>query len=462
MANRLVSVGDDFNLPGAVNVLDENLPANLQPTALNATILDTGDANYGPPVSAFQDFMGRANTGVSDLNILIVSDSTGAAGGTEPASWARRLPAKIAPLFPAYSVEWVLWDGVGSVYGAPTVVQTGTGTKKIKVWLAAVAGQSWQYHWDTSRREAMLYAPKADLVMFSLGHNDNSTNAQNGSTELIREKPIVHIEQMRTFFPSASVVLLSQNPLLNFNVASENRANVFRRIAAQRGYGFIDVCRAFHDDPRPLTDLILTSDGTHPTEAGYELWANKVLESFRTTPGAQPLTAPPSAFYEPKKNWAPNGDLANVDVNNLPLTWTAQNTTVTKDTVDFETGTYSLVLTKTAGGSTANVEVSLPLGLMRGQTVTVAVRLKVTGDAGLNAAGQIAGRIDVRDSKGIYASDIWNLPDQWVWRMRTHRYDPDVTYTRFRVATDPTTAASAQVKIDRVVAVLGEYPSDLL
>lgn len=46
--------------------------------------------------------------------------------------------------------------------------------------------------------------------------------------------------------------------------------------------------------------------------------------------------------------------------------------------------------------------------------------------------------------------------------MRTHRYDPDVTYARLQIATDPTTAASAQVKNDRVVAVLGEYPSDLL
>lgn len=83
-------------------------------------------------------------------------------------------------------------------------------------------------------------------------------------------------------------------------------------------------------------------------------------------------------FYEPKRNLAPNGDLVNVDGSNIPLTWTAQNTTVTKDTVDFETGTYSLVLTKTAGGSTANVEVHLPLNTVKGQTLTVAVRMKVT------------------------------------------------------------------------------------
>lgn len=44
MTNRLVSVGDDFNLPGAVNVLDANLPDNLQPAALNATFDPIGAA----------------------------------------------------------------------------------------------------------------------------------------------------------------------------------------------------------------------------------------------------------------------------------------------------------------------------------------------------------------------------------------------------------------------------------
>lgn len=43
------------------------------------------------------------------------------------------------------------------------------------------------------------------------------------------------------FLKRITVVLLSQNPLLNFNVASENRVNVSRRIAVQRGYGLIDV-----------------------------------------------------------------------------------------------------------------------------------------------------------------------------------------------------------------------------
>ncbi len=50
MTNRLVSVGDDFNLPGAVNVLDANLPANLQPAALSATYVTYVDSVTGLPL----------------------------------------------------------------------------------------------------------------------------------------------------------------------------------------------------------------------------------------------------------------------------------------------------------------------------------------------------------------------------------------------------------------------------
>lgn len=47
MTQRLVSVGDDFNLPDAVNVRNENLPDNLQPTALSATYAPiTGSTAY--------------------------------------------------------------------------------------------------------------------------------------------------------------------------------------------------------------------------------------------------------------------------------------------------------------------------------------------------------------------------------------------------------------------------------
>ena len=58
MVNRLVSVGDDFNLPDAVNVVDGNLPDRLQDAALSAT--------YGPDASGMVTAFGSATQAASD------------------------------------------------------------------------------------------------------------------------------------------------------------------------------------------------------------------------------------------------------------------------------------------------------------------------------------------------------------------------------------------------------------
>lgn len=50
MVNRLVSVGDDFTLPAGVVVANANLPAHVQPAALNATYVTYVDAITGLPL----------------------------------------------------------------------------------------------------------------------------------------------------------------------------------------------------------------------------------------------------------------------------------------------------------------------------------------------------------------------------------------------------------------------------
>ena len=48
MTQRLVSVGDDFTLPGAVKVADANLPTRLGSAALNATYVGLVQAAKNP------------------------------------------------------------------------------------------------------------------------------------------------------------------------------------------------------------------------------------------------------------------------------------------------------------------------------------------------------------------------------------------------------------------------------
>ena len=72
MTNRLVSVGDDFNLPAAVNVLDANLPANLQPTALNATFVRFLDTDGNPISGSLVTIV--VDTVLGDIDDIIVEE----------------------------------------------------------------------------------------------------------------------------------------------------------------------------------------------------------------------------------------------------------------------------------------------------------------------------------------------------------------------------------------------------
>ncbi|MBF4480168.1 SGNH/GDSL hydrolase family protein [Rhodococcus rhodochrous] len=191
--------------------------------------------------SAVLDFLGRVRTGKQDVNLLIVSDSTAAMTG----SWAKQLGGALRILFPTHTVVTRSFaDGTPGSYSV-TETLTGSGPRTINVWIGAVAGKTWQYHWDISRREVMLGATNPDLVMFSLGYNENSALADAGNMAGLRGKALAHLEPMRELFPQAGVVLLSQGPMLNYPSASENFADMYRRIAQVRGYGFIDVNAAF-------------------------------------------------------------------------------------------------------------------------------------------------------------------------------------------------------------------------
>lgn len=88
MVNRLVSVGDDFNLPAAVNVLDANLPDNLQPTALNATYVPTNLVQkYGKPDASrafLQSKLEAINAASGRIGVLGDSITEGNANGGYP------------------------------------------------------------------------------------------------------------------------------------------------------------------------------------------------------------------------------------------------------------------------------------------------------------------------------------------------------------------------------------------
>lgn len=416
----------------------------LSATALNAT--------YGPPTSALQDIIGRLRTGVQDVSILVLSDSTAAMAG----SWVKQLPAALVAQFPGYKVslkEWV--DGSPGSWGAATV--TGTGTRTINLWNGSVAGQSWEYHMDATRRESLISTPAPDVVMYSLGHNDNYSLAQVNNLRAIRDKASTYIEVMRTIAPTAAVILMSQNPLLGTdrNLASQFRADLYRRMALERGYGFIDICQAFIDDPQPLTTLV-SGDLVHPAAAGFTVWANEVMRHFRSQSNSQVIPMQLPSFHTASKNYVRNPAFESFAPPAAPQDWILTNATVTKDTVRYETGGWSVQMAK-AGAGLSSLAISIfPTSQLAGQWLTFAARVYIPAGNPASSA-----QVAIHSNTVNATSDQWGVFDQWFWRTVTVRIPVGENSVSVEVINDQTGATAGISLVDRVTCIIGRYPVDL-
>jgi hypothetical protein len=83
----------------------ETRPFKAAAAALSTAIEDGVVEGSSAPVSAFQDILGRFRTGVDDVNIIVVIDSTAAMAG----SWVDELPSLLVEEFPAYQVNYRKW-----------------------------------------------------------------------------------------------------------------------------------------------------------------------------------------------------------------------------------------------------------------------------------------------------------------------------------------------------------------
>lgn len=405
--------------------------------------------------STVRDFVAKAEAGVSDVTMLVVSDSTAAAAG----SWVEQLAPLLAARFPHLSVKRATWtDGSPGSYPALTTVATGSGAYSLNIYNASKSGETWQYHFDVTRWPVMLAALTPDLTFVSLGHNDDLAGmVSGGSATKQRAKAVTHLEFLRGMHSSARMVLMSQNPNLNSATSSESRANMLRSLAQSRGFGFIDVCQAFHDDGRTLAGTLISGDNTHPTADGYALWADRVYAEFFPDSTGRVQAQEPPAFSTAGLNFVKDPTFAQYVGTSLPVNVTLTNCTHTVDTTNFETEGKSLKLTKTATGQ-AYADVILPIDRVKGRTVITTARIRVPTGANTTTVGQVS----LRDSVTIDGSATWGQVDQWIWRTMIRKIPATATFATVRIYVD-TNAASAtleNISIDRVGVWIGDVPHD--
>jgi lysophospholipase L1-like esterase len=246
------------------------------------------DAAYAPimPVAQAQRFLSKLSRGVENTVALQIGDST----GNELWEHVYLEFSALAARFPAVTFIYLLVDPTTGVYGSPVTVQTGTGSATCTLYNASVSGSRPGWVLGSRWSTAVASVPSPDLILVSHGHNLADPTTPNGR-QAVRGQYLALTEGLAKEFPTSGLVLEAQNPSARAGRETWQaiKASIVEEIAAQRGYGFIDVHQAFLDyqaaNGLSITDLQL-DDGTftHPNAEGSQVWADAVGKALTYRP----------------------------------------------------------------------------------------------------------------------------------------------------------------------------------
>lgn len=271
--------------------LDSTTEANINDSAsataaaLNATYAPvSGSANYAPTAMAEAGpLLVKLERNVSNAVIAVLGDSTGQGDFTTSIRWPLKFANKLAALFPAYTVIFYMWDSTTVAYDAPVTLSTGSGPQTLTIYNCSASGQTTAY----SLANLVVATPvKPDLVFINHGHNESLASYQSGALALVRG--------VRTRYPRTPIVAISQNPQALTDPAYTVQQQIREYIgyfAAREGLGFLDATSIFANISGYSTTLMV--DGTHPNDAGYELWADATVARF--TPSSKGIVRVPPA-----------------------------------------------------------------------------------------------------------------------------------------------------------------------
>lgn len=243
------------------------------------------------------------------------------------------------------------------------------------MWNAAVSGSRPLYGFG-QLAQAMYGQVRPHLTLFNHGHNEVSgLTGPTGNAEQNRQNILCALEMLTEIAP-APVVMMGQNPRFDTQAADEPiRTRLVAEIAAQRGCGYVDVYSRFVANASWQTAWMFNS--LHPNTAGYAEWADEAHRLF-VVPRVQrlhPATVAKSLFSQPPaEQLCPSGLLLDWDpATGLPVGWSTNNATATKDTTTFGV-TCLKIVTTVANGYVQSAP--LDVGKVVGQWVTATIRVR--------------------------------------------------------------------------------------
>jgi hypothetical protein len=287
------------------------------------------------------------------------------------------------------------------------------------------------------------------------GFNQGGPLSDETQRQYRRNMYLAFVDEFAQANPNAGVVLIGQPP--DGRVGREEwqaqKAVEFAKVAAWRGWGFINVHRKWIEYGNWQADLTL-GDQVHPTAAGLALWADTLQTAMRSAARVPTTTQPAlggassQVFKNPQLSaW---GGVLPEGVTSAP------NCTVTKELVDFETGVQAMKLTSTAVSGFAYVELTGTAeqwgikGRLANNTYTVAVRLKVP------AANTNTVRVALLDNNGptyTMATDVPASPaarDRYIWVYATKAFPANATTLTMWIVARTSGTAIVEVLVDEI------------
>lgn len=257
------------------------------------------------------------------------------------------------------------------------------------LWVAnaSMAATRWLSGLDAYRtiRYALV---RPDLILANHGHNEIHTStgfAPINSRDMFRSNYLVGVESLSQLCPGAGVVLMTQNPRSDiYPDDPPTKAPIIGAIAAERGYGLVDIFRLYEANPAWAADWLL-ADGVHPNAAGSAAWAAAVHALFNlpTDRQVEVVRQPPSLFAVPPQEQLAPGLVELLATGVLPSDWSLNAGTVTVEAVD---GRPAARVVGT--GVNTGIAVTLDATQVAGRWLTVSAETRCDDPAaGVNGGG---------------------------------------------------------------------------
>lgn len=390
-----------------------------------------------------------------DVTLCFLGDST-------VAIWLPSFLSRLAALYPHRSIRTYKWNDTTRTYAAPVTAATGTGTTWINVYDGSKGGTVWEFALIAPDPHWAVLQPDAFVISYGLNQGNTSLPAVRVAYGVQWQRLAAEVKAL---CPSTDLLLVSQNPRIDAGYQADLatvRAQLVRTVAAEMGAAYGPVTEAYLASDSVAA--LLNADGIHPNTAGSALYADTLIPMLRVQDNVQPGTRVPSPLLVPGISLATNGDFSRFDGTTTGLTgWTAVNAILSKDTAHFESAKGYSVRIQPASAAQSRIEQMIPVSEVAGKVITVAARMRIPAGQGI-----VTGRVTIITTGGATPLGVQSqgtgvgLRDVFFWEYLTVRIPVDAATVKVQIISGATTEATADVSVDRVSAVLGGVPRDVV